>query len=94
MAAMTGPGAGSTALVTGATSGIGQDVARQLLEAGLTVHVAGRDPERLRSTLEGFAAFGDAARPLLLDVTDPAMVERAAAEVGRASCRERVYGTV
>jgi len=78
----SGPGAGSTALVTGATSGIGQDIARQLLEAGMTVHVAGRDPERLRSTLEGFAAFGDAARPLLLDVTDPATVERAAAEVG------------
>jgi NAD(P)-dependent dehydrogenase (short-subunit alcohol dehydrogenase family) len=77
----TGPGAGPTALVTGATSGIGLDIARQLLEKGLTVLVAGRDPEKLRATVEGFAAFGDAARPLLLDVTDPGSLARAAGEV-------------
>jgi NAD(P)-dependent dehydrogenase (short-subunit alcohol dehydrogenase family) len=82
MAGITGPGAGSTALVTGATSGIGRDIARQLLDAGLVVHVAGRDPERLRETTKGFAEFGDRARPLLLEVTDAASIERAAAAVG------------
>jgi NAD(P)-dependent dehydrogenase (short-subunit alcohol dehydrogenase family) len=75
------PGRRSVALVTGATSGIGEDTARLLLEAGMTVHVAGRDPERLRATTERFAAFGEAARPLLLDVADPASIARAAAEV-------------
>ena len=36
----------STALVTGANKGIGQEIARQLAAAGFTVYVGSRDPER------------------------------------------------
>jgi NAD(P)-dependent dehydrogenase (short-subunit alcohol dehydrogenase family) len=68
----------STALVTGANKGIGREVARQLLAAGLTVYVAARDADRGRAAA---AELGDRARPLQLDVTDPASVAAAARRV-------------
>ncbi len=37
-------------LVTGATDGLGRGVARQLAAKGATVHIHGRDPERLAAT--------------------------------------------
>ncbi len=37
-------------LVTGATDGLGRGVARQLAADGATVHIHGRDPERLATT--------------------------------------------
>jgi NAD(P)-dependent dehydrogenase (short-subunit alcohol dehydrogenase family) len=80
-AAAAAPGPGSVALVTGATSGIGFDVARQLLEAGLIVHVAGRDPGRVDAAIRELADFGDAARPLILEVTNAQSVAEAAAAV-------------
>jgi NAD(P)-dependent dehydrogenase (short-subunit alcohol dehydrogenase family) len=76
-----GPGPGSSALVTGATGGIGLHIARQLLEAGLTVHVAGRNPDRLDAAMQEFTAFGAAARRLQLDVTDARSIAAAAAAV-------------
>ena len=38
-----------TALVTGANSGIGKEIARQLLREGMTVYVGARDPARGRA---------------------------------------------
>lgn len=67
-----------TALVTGADKGIGFHVARLLAEEGWTVHVGSRDTGRgERAALE----IGGAARLLVLDVTDPGSVERAAARI-------------
>lgn len=57
----------SIALVTGASSGIGQAVADRLLDQGLRVICLGRDEARLRKV---FDARGDAAMCLALDVTD------------------------
>jgi NAD(P)-dependent dehydrogenase (short-subunit alcohol dehydrogenase family) len=57
--------AGRTALVTGATRGIGYEVARRLVEAGHTVYLGARD---LRRGTEAAAEIG--ATPVLLDTTD------------------------
>ena len=67
---------GSTALVTGATSGIGKEIARQLAALGWDVLVGARDPERGEKT-----AIEVGGRLLALDVTDPGGVTTAAASV-------------
>lgn len=76
MAAMDG----RTALVTGANKGIGKHIARLLAAEGFTVYVGARDAGRGQQAV---AELGPAARLLLLDVTDPAVIARAAAEVDR-----------
>ena len=69
-----------TALVTGANKGIGLHIARLLADEGFTVHVGARDAERGQRAV---AEIGPRARPLVLDVTDPAGVADAAAGVER-----------
>ena len=58
---------GRTVLITGGTSGIGIELARQLIVRGNTVLVTGRDLDRLeaaRQTLPGLHVFQS-------DVSDP-----------------------
>ncbi|MEU9411045.1 SDR family oxidoreductase [Streptomyces sp. NPDC048281] len=69
-----------TALVTGANTGIGFHVARLLAEEGFRVHVGSRVAERGERAV---AEIGANARLLVLDVTDPGSIERAAAGVDR-----------
>ena len=71
-------GSGQVALVTGASRGIGREVARQLAERGHTVLLAARD--RARAEAAAAEVDGD-VRPLELDVSDGASVERAVAGV-------------
>lgn len=58
---------GKTILITGGTSGIGMELARQLLAAGNTVLVTGRDVDRIekaKQALRGVHAFqSDASNP-------------------------------
>ena len=68
----------SIALVTGANTGIGKEIARQLAAAGLTVYAASRDAGRGESAA---AEIGAAARPLQLDVTDAGSIAAAARQV-------------
>lgn len=68
----------STALVTGANKGIGKEIARQLAEAGLTVHLGSRDAERGKRAVE---EIGGDTRLLVLDVTDEASIAAAAAQI-------------
>jgi len=74
--------AGRGCLVTGASSGIGRETARQLGAEGADVLLVGRDEERLRAATEETASAGGRAAPLALDVTAPDAAERmlAAAE--------------
>ena len=71
-----------TALVTGATRGIGAEVARQLGQAGYAVIVTGRDLDAARSHASSLADDGVDATALHLDIDDPASVDRAADELG------------
>ncbi|GAA4785215.1 SDR family NAD(P)-dependent oxidoreductase [Actinomycetospora chlora] len=66
----------TTALVTGATRGLGREIARQLVAAGHTVHVGARDEVRGRAVAEELGA-----RAVALDVTDDASVASALAQV-------------
>jgi NADP-dependent 3-hydroxy acid dehydrogenase YdfG len=69
-----------TAVVTGASSGIGAATAARLVAEGFDVVVGARRLDRLRAVAEPIGA-----RALPLDVTDPASVQAFAAEVG--ACR-------
>jgi NAD(P)-dependent dehydrogenase (short-subunit alcohol dehydrogenase family) len=62
---------GKVAVVTGAGSGIGREVAKALLAAGYSVVLAGRRLEPLEAVQ---AAAGKAALAVPTDVTDPASV--------------------
>ncbi|MFI5610487.1 oxidoreductase [Amycolatopsis sp. NPDC051903] len=63
------------ALVTGASSGIGEATARELLERGYTVYGAARRVERMAE----LARLG--VRTIALDVTDEESAEKAVAEI-------------
>ena len=71
-----------TALVTGATSGIGRAIALHLGRAGMEVVVHGRDAVRGADTVEAITKAGGMARFVAADLTDAADVQRLAEEVG------------
>jgi NAD(P)-dependent dehydrogenase (short-subunit alcohol dehydrogenase family) len=71
------------ALVTGANKGIGREIAAQLAALGSTVLLGARDPGRRADAVAALRAAGGDVHPLALDVTDPASVAAAAAEVER-----------
>jgi NAD(P)-dependent dehydrogenase (short-subunit alcohol dehydrogenase family) len=69
--------AGKTALVTGASSGLGAHFARVLAGAGAGVVMGARRLDRLRQLEGEIRAVGGRAWAVELDVTDPASVVRA-----------------
>lgn len=69
-------------LITGANKGIGFETARQLATAGHTVLLAARDATKAADAVAKLTAEGLHATAITLDVTDPASIERAVAEVG------------
>lgn len=77
---MTSPAPARTALVTGATRGIGRHLALGLAGAGLDVALLGRDAGVLDEMVVEAREAGVQAAGVLADVTDLAGVERAVAE--------------
>jgi short-subunit dehydrogenase len=73
----------TTALVTGATAGIGQAVAVQLAQRGIEVIVHGRDPERGGKTVSDIQNSGGKARFIAADLTKADDVRRLAELAGR-----------
>jgi NAD(P)-dependent dehydrogenase (short-subunit alcohol dehydrogenase family) len=67
------------AVVTGASRGIGREIALALAEAGADVALAGRDTGRLDAVAEEVRALGRTALPVATDVTDRAQVENVVA---------------
>jgi NAD(P)-dependent dehydrogenase (short-subunit alcohol dehydrogenase family) len=63
------------ALVTGAGTGIGREVALALMRDGFTVVLAGRRREPLEQVAKEGSAFGAEALPVTADISDPASVK-------------------
>ncbi|MFF9206681.1 SDR family NAD(P)-dependent oxidoreductase [Streptomyces sp. NPDC014986] len=74
---------GLTALVTGATSGIGRAVARNLAGQGASVVLHGRDEARGEALVKELAAEGATARFIAADLSDAEDTLRLATEAGQ-----------
>lgn len=71
--------AGRVALVTGASSGLGEQFAKTLAQAGAAVVLAGRRLDRLKTLRAEIEAGGGDAHVVKLDVTDIASIKSAVA---------------
>ena len=74
---------GKVALVTGGNGGIGQGIARGLLECGAAVVIAGRKEEKNKVAVAELSKIGPPVTSLLLDVTDQQQCRFAVEEVVR-----------
>jgi NAD(P)-dependent dehydrogenase (short-subunit alcohol dehydrogenase family) len=75
---------GKTALVTGASRGLGRTFANALARAGADVAVTSRDAAHVRDTCAEIEALGRRAVPLALDVRDESSIRRAVDEAHQA----------
>src|ERR1700722_19026142 len=75
---------GLTALVTGATSGIGKAAAEELGRRGAEVIVHGRDLSRGAAVVETIANEGGKARFVAADLSDPAQLDDLVEQAGAA----------
>jgi NAD(P)-dependent dehydrogenase (short-subunit alcohol dehydrogenase family) len=74
---------GLSALVTGATSGIGQAAAQELGRQGAEVIVHGRNPDRGGAVVEAITTEGGKARFAAADLSDPAQLEDLVEQAGQ-----------
>lgn len=80
---MTDPWPGSTALITGASRGIGAALAEQMAERGADLVLVARHAETLEPLAQRVRARGRAAHVLPADLLDPDAPERIVAELDR-----------
>ncbi|HEY2055936.1 MAG TPA: SDR family NAD(P)-dependent oxidoreductase [Solirubrobacterales bacterium] len=73
---------GKKALVTGGTSGIGREVARQLAALGAEVYVSGRDAARGAETVAEIEGVGARGHFIAADLADFAAIAKLAQDVG------------
>jgi NAD(P)-dependent dehydrogenase (short-subunit alcohol dehydrogenase family) len=79
---------GRVALVTGASSGLGVQLARALADNGASVALVARRAERLKAVKDEIEANGGRATAIAADVTDRAAMARA------FDAAEKAFGTV
>ena len=72
--------ANRTALVTGASSGLGRHFARLLAAHGATVVVGSRRVDELQALVNEIETAGGSAHAVALDVRDPTSIERTVAD--------------
>ncbi|HEX4181933.1 MAG TPA: SDR family NAD(P)-dependent oxidoreductase [Caulobacteraceae bacterium] len=72
---------GQTALVTGASSGLGWRFAKVVASQGASVALAARRTERLEQLADEIRAAGGRAMPLAIDVTDAEQLKAAAPRI-------------
>lgn len=73
---------GISALVTGASSGIGRSAAEELARHGAEVVVHGRDAGRGSAVVDDITAAGGKARFVAADLSDPAQLDDLAGQTG------------
>ena len=73
------------AVVTGAGTGIGREIALELARNGYMVYANGRSAEKLKETLEEGKDLD--IRPLIFDVRDVRAVEAGLSELDKIDCR-------
>ena len=74
-----------SALVTGAASGIGRDIALLFAREGARVAIADLDGTRRDATASEIIASGGKAIGIAMDVTDEAAVNKGVADVAQAA---------
>jgi NADP-dependent 3-hydroxy acid dehydrogenase YdfG len=74
MAGSAGPLAGRRVIVTGASRGIGAEIAMAMSRAGAAVVLAARDADALKRVADHIVAAGGRAVTAPTDVTDAASV--------------------
>ncbi len=73
---------GSWALVTGASTGIGEEIARGLAKSGMNIILVARSAERLEATARSLVSeAGVQTRVIVEDLADPEATDRIAAAV-------------
>jgi short-subunit dehydrogenase len=75
---------GQRVLVTGASSGIGAELAEALARRGAVLALCARREDRLRETLERCLTHSPDSRMWVCDLAEPAAVEQLAADVTKA----------
>jgi short-subunit dehydrogenase len=77
------PIAGSSVVITGASSGIGHCAALEFAHRGASLTLAAREPDSLEATAAECSRLGAEAAPVPTDVADGEAVERLATEAER-----------
>ncbi len=72
-------------LITGASSGIGEELAKQYARPGITLAITGRNKGRLQATKKALQAKGAEVTAKVLDVTDQKAMEKFIREVDKSA---------
>src|SRR5256885_1851063 len=70
-----------TALITGASSGVGRAIALELTALGALVLLVARDPQKLRSVCEEIKTVGGVARTWSVDLTSDEPLQNFISEI-------------